>query len=179
MLPCPLSLGKYVPCFSPLVFQCDRWHHGVGPSQGRHGWPFHHEAPTPSSSVDECYRSYQTNIHKVKHTATNYGWELVVFKVCLALFHKCTHSFLPVFLKMRNFEGVYKVIRPHSCVEMFHNSFLLQYSAMCQYGFRKGKSEHLFPLCQLAFFVKIRSRCQVHLAEVLGKSVLGTMLYYS
>ena len=115
----------------------------------------------------------------MKHSATDHGWGLVVFKVCLALFHKCTHSFLPVFLKMRNFERVYKVIRPHSCVEMFHNSFRLQYSAMCQSGFRQGKSEHLFPLCWLAFFVKIRSRCQVHLAEVLGKSRLWTRLYYS
>ena len=35
----PLSLGKYVRCFSPLVFQCD-WCRGVGWSQGRHDrWP--------------------------------------------------------------------------------------------------------------------------------------------
>ena len=56
LLPPPSPLGKYGPCCSPLVVQCDRClvlgGHRVAMDTATLGWysiwwPFHHQAPTP------------------------------------------------------------------------------------------------------------------------------------
>ena len=67
----PSPLGKYVPCCSPLVVQCDRYlvlgGHRVAMDTATLGWysiwwPFHHQAPTPHAHQSMSLKSQCTVI---------------------------------------------------------------------------------------------------------------------
>ena len=70
LLPPPSPLGKYVPCCSPLVVQCDRClvlgGHRVAMDTATLGWysiwwPFHHQAPTPHTHQSMSLKYYYTD----------------------------------------------------------------------------------------------------------------------
>ena len=85
LLPPPSPLGKYVPCCSPLVVQCDRClvlgGHRVAMDTATLGWysiwwPLHHQAPTPHAHQSMSLPSYIV-------MATNADQEVTWMNICV------------------------------------------------------------------------------------------------